>query len=127
MDSLRPLDICGRTAKTLCVKPNKTCRDAASLIAAERLQEASSSIVHYRAALNCLRELPAFHREQLGLNLDADFAHKTNVPTTPDEFRLLSSVLSQEYGPNTGTGIDFWREDDPGVGVLVEALQRVFD
>ena len=68
--------------------------NAVTLIAEEKLESGSqSSIVHYRAALNCLRELPRVHRERMGLNLDASFKHPSNVPTTPEEFKICSSVV----------------------------------
>ena len=93
-----------------------------SLIAAERLQETQSSITHYRAALNCLRELPAVHREQLGLNLTAKFAHSTNVPTTPAEFRVRTIFV--ELNTN-GFRFGLRRDDDKNSFLFMEALQHV--
>ena len=77
---------------------NFCTKDAATLIAAERLEETQASISHYRAALNALRELPVVHKRKLkkiGLNFKAKFKHQSNVPTSPAEFRKLGLVSGE--------------------------------
>ena len=77
---------------------NPCTKDAATLIAAERLEETQASISHYRAALNALRELPVVHKRKLkkiGLNFKAKFKHQSNVPTSPAEFRKLGLVSGE--------------------------------
>ena len=77
---------------------NFCTKDAATLIAAERLEETQASISHYRAALNALRELPVVHKQKLkriGLNWKAKFKHPSNVPTSPAEFRKLGLVSGE--------------------------------
>ena len=121
-DGFPPPDACERNHKTPFQRSKEPCTDdAASLIAAERLQETQSSITHYRAALNCLRELPAVHRSQLGLNLTANFAHSTNVPTTPAEFRVRTIFV--ELNTN-GFRFGLRRNHDKNSFLFVEALQH---
>ena len=101
-DGTAPPDVCLRNLWALSpyleTQLDFCTKDAATLIAAERLEKTQASISHYRAALNALRELPVVHKRKLkriGLNFKAKFKHPSNVPTSPAEFRKLGLVSGE--------------------------------
>ena len=85
-----------------------TDEGSATLIAKERTT--TSTLDHYRAALNCLRALPKIwksqiHKDELDLNLEIEFDNGecADIPITPKDFRRWLNVAHRlVYKPKVG-------------------------